>query len=204
MPMGGRVMPSWGGAITGTGFVNLARRYLGVPYVWGGESPNGFDCSGLVAFALSQMGVNAPRTSEAQWAWVQKISQSELQPGDLIFETWPGEASPGHVAIYAGNGQIIEAPGTGQNVHLVAWSPGGIAASGGRVVGYGRVPGMSYDGEPVSATLTGAVQSSGSNGGGTDGSGCPATLVMLPALPVLLLIRHRGRVLARFRRRPRV
>jgi hypothetical protein len=176
--------PSWGGQVTGTAFVNLARRFLGVPYVWGGESPSGFDCSGLVAYALLHMGISGvPRTSEEQWAWVQRISQSQLQPGDLIFETWPGEASPGHVAIYAGGGRIIEAPAPGQSVHEVPWTPGSITASGGKVIGYGRVPGMSYAGEPATVAPYADAAS--------DGSGCPITLVMLPVLIPLALIRRR-------------
>lgn len=169
------------GQITGTGFVAAARRFIGVPYVWGGESPSGFDCSGLVAYTLAHMGITGvPRTSEEQWGWVQRISQSQLQPGDLVFESWPGEAPPGHVAIYSGGNRIIEAPAPGQNVHEVPWSPGGITASGGQVIGYGRVPGMSYGGEPASG---GGQQQQGS------GSGCPAMLVLLPALPVIVLAR---------------
>ena len=136
---------------SGAAFVALAATFLGTPYQWGGDSPTGFDCSGLVYYTLGKLGISAPRTSEAQWAWVQHIPQSELQPGDLVFENWPGEASPGHVAIYAGNNQIIEAPAPGQDVHRVAWTPGDITASGGTVVGYGRIPGLSAS---STATLT--------------------------------------------------
>lgn len=171
--------------ISGAGFVAAARRFIGVPYVWGGESPAGVDCSGLVAYCLSHMGItNVPRTSEQQWNWVQRIGQSQLQPGDLIFETWPGEQSPGHVAIYAGGGMIIEAPAPGQNVHEVPWTPGGITASGGTVVGYGRVPGMTYDGGV--ATLTDYTQPAGNAGA----LPCPVTLVCLPVLIPLALIRR--------------
>jgi hypothetical protein len=152
-------------AATGTELAAEADKFLGVPYVWGGESPRGFDCSGLVAYALGRLGVRAPRTSEQQWGWVQRIPQGQLQPGDLIFEQWPGEVSPGHVAIYAGGGQIIQAPAPGQGVQKVAWSPGIVQRQGGRIVGYGRVPGLTYAGEP--ATIGGKGGASSSPGGGS-------------------------------------
>lgn len=149
---------------TGGGFLTEVEKFIGTPYVWGGAAPGGFDCSGLVQYGLEQLGLkNVPRTSEDQWGWVQKIKQSQLQPGDLIFETWPGEASPGHVVIYAGNGQIVQAPATGQDVQKVKWSPQIVQGEGGKVVGYGRVPGLSYNGEPAGGGgggggLTGAQQ----------------------------------------------
>lgn len=134
------------GPHSGTAFVQQAAKEIGRPYVFGAAGPSAFDCSGLVEFALRALGVNAPRTSEEQWAWVDKIPQSQLAPGDLIFEQWPGEASPGHVAIYAGNGQIIQAPAPGQDVQRVKWSPSIVHAEGGQIVGFGRVPGLSYGG----------------------------------------------------------
>jgi cell wall-associated NlpC family hydrolase len=77
----------------GTSLVDEASKFLGTPYIWGGATPKGFDCSGLVQYALERLGLrNVPRTSEAQWAWVKRISRSQLRPGDLIFEQWPGEA----------------------------------------------------------------------------------------------------------------
>jgi hypothetical protein len=82
---------------------------------------------------------------------VQHIKASQLQPGDLIFEQWPGDGpAPGHVAVYTGNGKIEEAPQPGDPVHIIPWSPGSVSAEGGRVVGYGRVPGLGGGG----ATLT--------------------------------------------------
>ncbi len=132
---------------TGTGFVQAASRYIGTPYVWGGESPRGFDCSGLVAYVLGQMGVQGvPRTSEEQWAWVQHVTYRNVQPGDLVFLNFPGERSPGHVAIYAGRGQVIQAPKPGELVGYASFRPlpAGSSEWGGRVVGYGRVPGLAY------------------------------------------------------------
>lgn len=143
-------------AITGQQVIDEAKKFLGRPYVLGGAGPNTFDCSGLVQYSLSRLGLSGvPRTSEAQWAWVQKISQSQLQPGDLIFEQWPGDqAAPGHVVIYAGGGKVIEAPHTGANVRIRSWS-----ASETTIVGYGRAPG-----------LAGASGGSSGSGGGLLGN----------------------------------
>jgi cell wall-associated NlpC family hydrolase len=91
-----------------------ARSQLGVPYVWGGTSPSGFDCSGLMQWAFDQVGKDLPRTSAAQSRVGQSISQDELRPGDLIFFHSPVS----HVAMYAGNGQMIEAPTQGQDVKM--------------------------------------------------------------------------------------
>lgn len=145
----GPVLGGGTGPKSGTSFVQEAGKFIGTPYKWGGASPGGFDCSGLVQYALDKLGLkNVPRTSEQQWGWVQRIPQSQLAPGDLVFEQWPGEVSPGHVAIYAGNNEIIQAPSQGQDVQKVHWSPSIVHAQGGQIVGYGRVPGLSY-GAPV-------------------------------------------------------
>jgi hypothetical protein len=138
-------------------FLAEAARFVGDPYVFGAAGPSAFDCSGLVQYSLEKIGLsNVPRTSEAQYAWVQHVSEKDLQPGDLIFEQWPGDQSPpGHVAIYTGTGKIEEAAQPGVPVHVVPWSPGQVSAEGGRVVGYGRIPGLAGGG-PIPATLTAA------------------------------------------------
>lgn len=145
-----------GGPTVGAFLTELAR-LVGDPYVYGAAGPSAFDCSGLVQFAAEKVGLaNFPRTSEEQYAAVQHVSEKDLQPGDLIFEQWPGDnAAPGHVAIYTGSGKIEEAPQPGQPVHIIAWSPGEVSAEGGRVVGYGRIPGLAGGG-PIPATLTSA------------------------------------------------
>jgi hypothetical protein len=154
-------------------FVAEVARFIGTPYVWGGDRPGGFDCSGLVYYALRTIGITSvPRTSEEQWGWVHKISKSQLRPGDLVFEQWPGEASPGHVAIYVGGGQIIQAPQPGENVQRVKWSPNIVRGEGGKVIGYGRVPGLSG---------TGASASGGGGKGGSGGSGAPVSTATLTA-----------------------
>jgi cell wall-associated NlpC family hydrolase len=95
------------------GVVGIAMRYLGVPYVWGGSSPSGFDCSGLVMYAYSQVGVSLPHYTGAQWNVGVPVSRSDLQPGDLVFFD-----GLGHVGIYIGGGQFIHAPHTGDVVKI--------------------------------------------------------------------------------------
>ena len=139
---------------TGTDFSNLAASQIGVPYVWGGTSHAGFDCSGLVWWAAQQLGIrNFPRTSEEQWGAVQRIRADQLQPGDLIFMNFPGEVSPGHVVIYQGGDQIIQAPSTGQLVQRDSFTAGTAQQWGAVIVGYGRIPGLNYSGEPVTRNL---------------------------------------------------
>jgi len=95
------------------GVVGVAMRYLGVPYVWGGSTPRGFDCSGLVMYAFGQIGISLPHSSYAQFAMGTPVSISQLQPGDLVFF-----AGASHVGIYIGGGQFIHAPHTGDVVKI--------------------------------------------------------------------------------------
>lgn len=98
--------------------IAFARAQIGKPYVWGGTGTNnsrgGYDCSGLVMSAYKSAGVTIPRTTATMLASksLQKITAAELQAGDLVFPF------PGHVQLYIGNDQIIEAPGRGRNVTL--------------------------------------------------------------------------------------
>lgn len=165
-------LPGGSGPPTGTDFLNLVSNQIGTPYVWGGDQPGGFDCSGLVKWAADQLGLNSfPRTSEEQWGAVQRIRADQLQPGDLIFMNFPGEVSPGHVVIYAGNDQIIQAPSTGQLVQRDSFTQSTAQQWGAVIVGYGRIPGLDYAGEPVTTNLgkggttTGGGQAPGSLGG---------------------------------------
>jgi len=100
----------------GAAAVAAAETQVGVPYVWGGETPGvGFDCSGLVEWAYAQVGISLPHYSGAQFDAGVQISMSDLEPGDLVFYSNPGD----HVAMYVGNGDIIEAPTYGMTVHIV-------------------------------------------------------------------------------------
>ena len=110
---------------------SIALRYLGVPYVWGGSSPSGFDCSGLVMYVYAQLGISLPHYTVAQWGATAHISLSQAQPGDLVFFD-----GLGHVGIYLGNNQFVHAPHTGTVVQVASLS--GYYASA--LVGVGRVP----------------------------------------------------------------
>ena len=92
---------------TAAAVLSIARRYIGVPYVYGGATPAGFDCSGFTMYVFAQVGISLPRTSSAQRYAGRVVSAAEARPGDLIW-------GPGHVGIYTGNGNHIAArsPGT--------------------------------------------------------------------------------------------
>ena len=99
------------------GVVGIAMRYLGVPYVWGGASPSGFDCSGLVMYVFAQIGVSLPHSSYAMYGMGTPVSYSQLQAGDLVFFT-----GASHMGIYIGGGQFIHAPHTGDVVKISSLS----------------------------------------------------------------------------------
>ena len=100
--------PRYGGA------VGVAMQYLGVPYVWGGASPSGFDCSGLTSYAFAQIGVSLPHNAAMQYSQVGVyVSRDQLAPGDLVFFD-----GLGHVGMYIGGDQFIHAPHTGDVVKI--------------------------------------------------------------------------------------
>jgi cell wall-associated NlpC family hydrolase len=104
----------------------IALRYLGVPYLWGGESPKGFDCSGLVAYVYAQLGISLPHYAAAQYQLGVAVPRDQLQPGDLVFFD-----ALDHVGIYIGGGQFVHAPHTGDVVKitsLAAYGPGYVGA----------------------------------------------------------------------------
>lgn len=88
--------------------VNTALSYRGVPYVWGGSSPRGFDCSGFVMHVYQKNGIKLPRTADAQFAFGRKLNSAEVRPGDVVFfQTYTYGAS--HCGIYLGQGQFVHA-----------------------------------------------------------------------------------------------
>jgi peptidoglycan DL-endopeptidase CwlO len=94
--------------------VEAALDQVGTPYRWGGNTPSGFDCSGLTSWAYGEAGVTIPRTSRAQLSQLTRVSRSNLQPGDLVFYNSPVS----HVAMYVGDGEIVEAPRRGLDVRV--------------------------------------------------------------------------------------
>ncbi len=98
----------------GQAIVNEAKKYLGVKYVYGGSTPKGFDCSGLVKYVCAKNGISLSRTSASQARQGVTVSRNNLQPGDLLFFAKGGRVH--HVGIYVGNGQMIHAPHTGSYV----------------------------------------------------------------------------------------
>jgi cell wall-associated NlpC family hydrolase len=100
----------------GSTIIAIAMRYLGIPYVYGGASPRGFDCSGLTQYVFAQLGVSLARSADGQYRSVPRIPRSQAQPGDLVFYLGGGGAY--HVGIYAGGNNMIAAPHTGLRVRV--------------------------------------------------------------------------------------
>jgi len=112
-----------GSSAQGLAAVRAAESQIGVPYVWGGETPgSGFDCSGLVQWAWAQAGIQIPRTTESQWPDMVHVALNDLQPGDLLFYyNLDGDSAVDHVVMYVGSGTwgsstVIAAAHTGTNV----------------------------------------------------------------------------------------
>jgi cell wall-associated NlpC family hydrolase len=112
------------------GAVQAAEREIGVPYVWGGNTPAGFDCSGLVEWAYAQVGISLPHYSGAQYDDTTHIPLADIEPGDLLFY---GPGGDEHVAMYVGGGSMIEAPYTGASVWITGVRTGSDFAGVGRV-----------------------------------------------------------------------
>ncbi len=100
-------------SVNGNAVLEIAARYVGVPYVYGGASPAGFDCSGFTSYVYGQLGISLPRSSSAQRNVGQVVSRADALPGDLIW-------SPGHVGIYAGGNMQIDAPRPGKTIQFRA------------------------------------------------------------------------------------
>ncbi|MER6733787.1 bifunctional lytic transglycosylase/C40 family peptidase [Streptomyces puniciscabiei] len=116
-----------GGSSAGAKIVDVARRQVGTPYVWGGggisgPTGGGFDCSGLTQYSVYvATGKVIPRTSQSQRMAGQSVPRDAMQPGDVI--VFNNDGGWGHVGIYAGNGQMIDAPRPGKTVEVTSLSP---------------------------------------------------------------------------------
>jgi cell wall-associated NlpC family hydrolase len=115
-----------GASAVGESVAKIAERFVGTPYVWGGTTPKGFDCSGLIQYVWKQRGVTIPRTTYDQVHAGQAV-KGPLQPGDAIFYRM-GPRGPEHVAMFVGGGKMIEAPHRGVNARIVAVRKGYVAA----------------------------------------------------------------------------
>lgn len=118
-------------AVSGAAIVAYARTFTGVPYLWGGVSRAGLDCSGLVVVVLHHFGISPPRTADAQMHWARRITRNQARPGDLVFGVSGGYAH--HVGIVSGPGHMIDAPNAGETVGEHAFYPDDTMF--GRIVG---------------------------------------------------------------------
>lgn len=118
---------------TSSNWESLAKSLIGTPYVWGGKTPAGFDCSGFVAYVLNNSGrtSNFPSYTVAEESAVTQIPVSQAQPGDILF--WGNHGSTYHVAIYLGNNQFIDAPQPGDTVGIHQMYPSWMPSFAGRV-----------------------------------------------------------------------
>jgi peptidoglycan DL-endopeptidase CwlO len=158
--------PTAAGGTTASKVIGEAKKYLGVKYVWGGESPSGFDCSGLVQYVYKKFGVSLPRVSQDQAHAGKAISAAEAKPGDLVFFHNPAT----HVGIYLGDGKMLDAPNSRSVVRIEKlWSG---------VSGFRRVlPDSAF-----SASGTAAVRAASSSGvASATSSSASALAAKLPA-----------------------
>jgi hypothetical protein len=112
----------------GTRAATYAKRFIGVPYRWGGSSPSGFDCSGLVRFVYERFGIDLPHSSYADFGLGRRV-RGVLKPGDLVFFS-----GVGHVGMYIGNNRFIHAPHSGTTVQISSMSDHGSYDGARRIV----------------------------------------------------------------------
>jgi cell wall-associated NlpC family hydrolase len=111
-PPAGAAPPIARAGALGAQAAGLASGLVGRPYLYGGSSPAGFDCSGLVWYVYHELGLEVPRTAAEQRASAMRVTQAELRPGDLVFFYTPDD----HVGIYLGDGEFVHAPADGRTV----------------------------------------------------------------------------------------
>ncbi len=107
--------------------INECQKYLGIPYLWGGTTPAGFDCSGLMQYVYKSQGINIPRTSQEQQKFCTKVEFNDIKPGDLVFNK---EIDATHVGMYIGNDLYIQAPHTGDVVKITQLSTSNMKYAG--------------------------------------------------------------------------
>ena len=112
---GGRPGQNWGSgipaSIEGNAILEEAAKYVGTPYVWGGKTPRGFDCSGFVSYVYAKFGVTLPTSTRGYGNYGTRVSRADALPGDLVWV-------PGHIGIYAGGDLVIESPNSASYVQF--------------------------------------------------------------------------------------
>jgi len=103
-----------GASFSASALIAYASNFIGVPYLWGGTTPAGFDCSGFSQYVFAHFGINLPRVADGQQQVGTYVDRADLQPGDLVFFGNPAH----HVGIYVGNGNMINAPCTGEDIQI--------------------------------------------------------------------------------------
>lgn len=121
-PAGEEVKTVWGNSL-GAQAASLALEFVGVPYVWGGETPRGFDCSGLTMYVYAKLGVKLSHWTGHQQSEGTPVSIDQLAPGDLVFFDLRGDV-PAHMGMYIGNGLMVHAPRRGDVVKVVPFDDG--------------------------------------------------------------------------------
>ncbi|MBN1077984.1 glycoside hydrolase [Clostridium botulinum] len=107
--------------------IKEAQKYLGIPYLWGGTTPEGFDCSGLMQYVFNSQGIEIPRVSQDQQSFAEPINLSELKPGDLVFNK---SSNSTHVGLYIGDDKYLHAPHTGDVVKISTLSTSNMKYAG--------------------------------------------------------------------------
>jgi cell wall-associated NlpC family hydrolase len=101
----------------GTEIIKNAQKYMGVPYVWGGDTPTGWDCSGYTQYVMKESGITIPRTAAEQYATGSAVNKNDLKIGDLVFFT-TYKAGASHVGFYMGDGKFIHASSVAKQVTI--------------------------------------------------------------------------------------
>lgn len=175
---------------SGAEIVSKARSWIGVPYLFGGTTRSGVDCSGLIMNVGQEVGLNPPRTSEEQWAWAEHITEAEAGAGDLVFFVGAEiDPPPGHVGIVvvAGHngGTMIDAPHTGATVSEQHYSNG---PGSSRIIGYARMRGASKSSNTNPFTTVGGSGSGVTSEAGAGFAGAVGTFIAVLCVILLLLL----------------
>jgi hypothetical protein len=143
--------------------VSLAKQQIGKPYSYGAEGPSAFDCSGLVQYVMSAVGISIPRTAADQFNTGTPVSASQLQPGDAVFfKGADGTAtSPGHEALYIGDGKVVVAPHTGSTVQVESLASLSAADTFVGARRFGGDASSSGGGSSLTSDITGAITGTG-------------------------------------------